>query len=149
MVLKFLWSWSYKYVQGDQTAKKRKHKLSWDFKMYMPIVWHWWMGQFKLRQAVMWLGYNIPSVYRVAFHNIHRLAHKYTEVYWGGCMMGLDCQATPKKRVKQTNRKYQMQKSWQRTYKAAVCRCVPNWHVIWLEYIYMELKVNLKLSKDK
>ena len=37
-------------------------------------VWHWWMGQFKLRQAVMWLGYNIPSVYRVAFHNIHRLA---------------------------------------------------------------------------
>ena len=107
-------------------------------------------GAFQaLSRLWCWLGYSIPSVYRVAFHNIHRLAHKYTEVYWGGCMMGLDCQATPKKRVKQTNRKYQMQKSWQRTYKAAVCRCVPNWHVIWLEYIYMELKVNLKLSKDK
>ena len=128
-----LWSWSYKYVQGDQTAKKRKTYIKLKFKIYMPIIWHWWMGLSSSLQAVMWLGYSIPSIYRVAFHNIHRLVHRYTEVYWGGCMMGLDGQATPKKRVKQTNRKISNAKSWQKTYKAAVCRCVPNWHIIWLE----------------
>ena len=130
-----LWSWSYKYVQGDQTAKKEKHKLSWDFKMYMPIVWHWWMGQFKLRQAVMWLGYNIPSVYRVAFHNIHRLAQIHGSLL-GRLYDGFGWQATPKKRVETNKSKNIKCKSWQITYKAAVCRCVSNWHIIWLEYIY-------------
>ena len=105
-----LWSWSYKYVQGDQTAKKEKHTLSWDFKIYMPIIWHWWMGLSSSLQAVMWLGYSIPSIYRVAFHNIHRLVHKYTEVYWGKLYDGFGWPSPSKETSKNKQiEKYQMQ----------------------------------------
>ena len=112
--------------------QKEKHKLSWEFQNVHADVWHWWMGQFKLRQAVMWLGYNIPSVYRVAFHNIHRLAQIHGSLL-GRLYDGFGWQATPKKRVETNKSKNIKCKSWQITYKAAVCRCVPNWLIIWLE----------------
>ena len=105
-----LWSWSYKYVQGGIKLQKRKMYIKLNLKIYMPIIWHWWMGLSSSLQAVMWLGYSIPSIYRVAFHNIHRLVHKYTEVYWGKLYDGFGWPSPSKETSKNKQiEKYQMQ----------------------------------------
>ena len=105
-----LWSWSYKYVQGDQTAKKEKHTLSWNLKYTCRLFGTGEWGISSSLQAVMWLGYSIPSVYRVAFHNIHRLVHKYTEVYWGKLYDGFGWPSPSKETSKNKQiEKYQMQ----------------------------------------